>query len=283
MISIRRSLQIVAGTATPVQSEVEATVVEITVSMKSEAPVPVPGNRGSRTRLTIADGKARFDQIEGSSPQILSASPTAYSLSSRNGFDLYTIDTAKKEYSRVDLAQMKEMMSDAMSMLGQVNMKMSSSRFDVDSLGAGEAVLGYPTVRWRSVQSMTVSMAVGADSIAMAMENTTESLYAPSIEALKAGTLPEQDSIMKLGMFDGLVTDELMKTMAVAYQKLPKGIPIRSVATTSMMMGMEEFTVTTTTEVSKIEKVKRPASFFELPKGYKEVEMDLSGVGKPSQ
>ncbi|MND08330.1 hypothetical protein D3C83_308800 [compost metagenome] len=50
-----------------------------------------------------------------------------------------------------------------------------------------------------------------------------------------------------------------------------------------MMTGMSDITMVTTTEVAKIEKVKVPASFFEVPKDYKEVEPDLPGLKPPIQ
>jgi hypothetical protein len=197
--------------------------------------------------------------------------------------DFYTIDTVKKEYSRIDLAQMKKMMSEAMSVLGQLDLKLSGYKFEVDSLGPGETVLGYSTQRWRSIQAMTLSASMGGDSLAMSTENRSESLYAPDVEALRATALPGQDSVMSMGMFGDLLTGEMSNAMMTAYRKLPKGIPIRTTATSTMMTGMIDFTIVTTSEVSKIEKVRLPASFFELPKGYKQVEVDLSALRRPAQ
>ena len=263
--------------------EVEATVLEIVTQVKADGPMP-SGNadRSARTRMTVLGDKIRIDPIEGSSPQILSTSGTAYSLSIR-GVEFYTIDTVKKEYSRLDLTEMKKMMSNAMSMLGQLQMKVSGSKFEVDSLGPGEPVLGYPTQRWKSVQAMTISASMGADSMAMSSENRTESLYARAVSALSDASMPGQDSLMSFGMFGNLITDEMQKSMMAAYSKLPKGMPIKSVTTSTMMSGMADFTIVTTTEVAKIDKVKVPASFFELPKGYKQVDPDLPGLKPPTQ
>ncbi len=257
--------------------------MEIVVTIKAEGPMEGgAADRSSRTRMTTVGDKVRIDAVEGSSPQILSTTGTAYSLALGNGVELYTIDTARKEYSRLDLAEIKKMMSNAMSMLGQLEMNVSGSKFEVDSLGPGETVLGHPTQRWRSVQSMTIAAAVGTDTMSMSMENRTESLYARDVEALSGTTMPGQDSLMSMGMFEGLLTDEITKTMMDAYRKLPKGMPIRSVATSAMMSGIADFTIVTTTEVAKIEKVKVPASFFEVPKGYTQVDADLPGLKPPT-
>jgi hypothetical protein len=282
MVPILFALQVAATTSQSPIPEVEATVVEVSIAIKTESEVPVPGKEGSRTRYTIAGDKLRFDRIEGSSPQIMSASPDAYSISFNGGAGLLIVDSARKEYSRFDLGQMKQMMADMMSGLNGFDMKMTGSKFDVDSLGPGEPMFGYATQRWRTVQAFTVSMSMGTDSMAMSMENRTEALYAPAFEPLKQGMLQDQDSI-SLSMLPGLVSEELQRSMREAYAKLPNGMPIRSVATTTMMTGMMDITFTTTTEVTKIEKVRRPASFFEVPKGYKEVEPDLPVMEKPAQ
>lgn len=261
--------------------EVEATAMEIVTHVKADAPMlGSPADRSARTRMTVMGDRIRIDAIEGSSPQVLSTSASAYSLSV-GGVELYTIDTVKKEYSRIDVAEMKKVMSNAMSMLGELQMKVSGSKFEVDSLGPGEVVLGHPTQRWKSLQSMTIAASLGADSMAMSMENRTESLYAADVSALSAVGIPGQDSLTSFGAFGSLITDEMLERMMTAYRRLPKGMPIRSVTTSIMMTGISDITMVTTTEVQKIEKAMVPASFFELPKNYKQVDLDLPGL-KPS-
>ena len=278
MISFLVLLQVAAATP-PTQSDVEATALDVTVSMKSESPGPIPGAPGSKTRMTVSGNGVRFDRIEGTSPHILSVNPDAYAISNTSGY--YVVDSVRREFSRIEVAQMAGMVQDAVAALENFNMKMNASKFEVDSLGPGEPVFGYPTQRWRMRQSLKASLAVGSDNIEMSIDNTIESLYAPGVAALVAAALAGQDSIMKLETFGGLIDGAALDSMLAQYKRLPPGLPIRSTAKSTSTMPMGSFSVTTTTEVSKIEKVRLPASLFDVPKGYKEIEFDFSMLKPP--
>jgi hypothetical protein len=55
--------------------------------------------------------------------------------------------------------------------------------------------------------------------------------------------------------------------------KMPKGLPLKSASHTTSYFGPMDVTLTMNTQVTKIEKVSVPASLFELPKGYKLVDL----------
>ncbi len=64
-----------------------------------------------------------------------------------------------------------------------------------------------------------------------------------------------------------------MKKTVAAYARLPKTVTLKTVQKGSFAIGPMDMSTTTTTEVTKIEKGKFSESLFQVPKGYKLVEM----------
>ncbi len=273
MISILLSLQVAAAAPAPTPM-VDATIVETSVTTTSDAPGQAAGTgKASRMRMTIHGNSIRYDNLEGISAAIPTSSPNAYALVHGGGLTFYTVDTVKKEFSKIDFKAMAEEMSDAFAALESLNMSVSDATSEVDSLGPGEAVLGYRTNRWRSIQKMTMSASMGSDTMAMAIEMHSDALYAPDLDSvLAAAAWQMSDSLTTLGPFAAMLPKGLVEKLQATQEKLPKGMPIRTIAKQIVMMGPMDMTTTTTTEITKVERVKHPGSFFAVPSGYKEVE-----------
>ncbi|MBI4444538.1 MAG: DUF4412 domain-containing protein [Acidobacteria bacterium] len=190
-------------------------------------------------------------------------SSTAMKHSSSDGNDfiirydqrkIISIDNKKKTYSQTSFDELQKMINKA---AGEANlsqeeqealkqvMGQTMGQVSVQKQGAGEPIVGHPTEKYL-IQMAPLEIQVWATS-----ELTMPEVYYDAIKI----------SMPRNPMFD-------MAKMYEEFKKI-KGMPLKSV-TNMKMMGMS---MTTTTEVTSVEKGAIPGSVFEIPAGYKETQL----------
>jgi hypothetical protein len=280
MISILLFLQVAASTPEPDDATLTETLITTTQNMPG-----LPSDSAVRTkmRVTYQGKRARQDRIEGLSPHIPSASPDAYVIIDGVEGIFYVVDTIKKEFSRLDFVEMLEDAAGLMSTMDGLELKMKDVTASSDSIGPGEPVLGYATNHWQMIQKMVITAGIAGESQATQMIMRQDVYYAPALDSLLGPSLYWVDSLEVSNPFESMFDSASVAKFKAAHAKLPKGVPLKTTAAQTMMMGLEEMTTTITTEVTRVEKVRRPASYFAIPEGYKEVEPDFLQLDKPAQ
>jgi hypothetical protein len=280
MIPILLFLQVAA--AAPASED--ATLTEMLIVTTHNMPgMSADSAMRTRMRITYQDRRARHDRLEGVSSIIPATSPDSYLLIDGTTATFYVVDSVRKEFSKLDLAAMMEGAAGAMSALEGLQFSLKDVGAAADSLGVGETVLGYATNHWRLTQTMVISAGMGGDSSAMQMMIQQDFHYAPALEHLLGPTLYWLDSLEVSSPFERLFDPGTIEKFRAAEAKLPKGIPLKVSAAQTMMIGLEEVAMTITTEMTRVERVQRPPSFFMVPAGYKEVKPDLFGPDVTSQ
>ena len=144
-------------------------------------------------------------------------------------------------------------------------------------------MLGYATTHWQLVQKMVIEVAMRGETQATQMIMRQDVHYAPALDSLLGPSLYWVDSLEASSPFESMFDSASVAKFKAAHAKLPKGVPLKTSAAQTMMIGLEEMTTTVTTEVTRVEKVRRPASYFAIPEGYKEVEPDFLQLDKEPQ
>jgi hypothetical protein len=187
-------------------------------------------------------------------------SKNAMKTSSSDGLDtiirfdsekIISIDNKKKTYSEMTFKQLQELISSMGTEMGANRQEMESLRkmmgqvaadFTVEKAGPGETVAGYPTEKYLVKGPMEMEIHAA----------TTLKIPAAYYD------------IMKIQMPSNPMLD--MKKLYDEMKKID-GIPLKTV-TSMKMMNME---TKTSKAVTSIEKGAIPASIFEIPAGYKQV------------
>ncbi len=168
---------------------------------------------------------------------------------------IYVINMTKKTYTEMtfeDLqkmadtanAAMKDVPPEAAAMMKKMGMGGGGGDATVTKIGPGGTIAGYPTEQYRITLGST----------------TIDEWLAPGI------TFPEAYYVA----MRAFVPSTPMLDMKKLYEELGKlkGVPLKSVMSMKMM-GRE---MTSTTEVTAVDKTPIPAEAFEVPAGFKKVD-----------
>jgi hypothetical protein len=174
-----------------------------------------------------------------------------------------------------DMASMLAGMSKVVNAVGGlVKMQMSDIKIDAQDLGAGETVQGYPTRHIRMIQNYTMSASVFGKKSVSRSEATTDYYFAPSLKIANPFVGNSQQMAM-MSQFDMFNNPDYKSQMAAAQAKLPRnGVPLKMVTTTTTTdeKGKAE-TSTAVMEMVNFKAANIPASAFEIPSGYTEIQM----------
>jgi hypothetical protein len=134
------------------------------------------------------------------------------------------------------------------------------------------------------VQNYTVSASVFGKTSKTRSETTTDYYIAPNLRIPNPFVMNAQTTEM-MGQFDMFNTPDYKNQMAAANAKMPKtGVPLRM--ETKMISTDEKGKAETSTSVMEMTNFKAgniPASTFEIPSGYKLVEMPNMAAGANGQ
>ena len=271
IVSLLVSLQILALAAPAPRSDsalVQATRYEYSTESKTEGPTA--GTTSGRYVATFTDKHFRVDVLESTGPDT-PGKPAAGSFMLASDRQVYSIDTVKHEYYEFSPEKLKQQMSDMMKAVPGMQMKFSGFKFDVTDLGDGENILGHPTRKWKIRQLMNVTTIMMGDTISISMETTQETWSAKDFFG-PGNPMTSADS-GAVSMFGDMIPADELAGLRASMAKMPKGIPLKSASHTTSYFGPVDVTLTMNTQVTKIEKVSVSSSIFDLPKGYKQVEL----------
>jgi hypothetical protein len=231
-----------------------------------------------RGRGTYAGDDAKLEILETSANaggKDVYGAKGSYFIVKDGGQVMYLVDPNQKQYMKWDMASMLAGMSKVVNAVGGlVKMQMSDIKIDAQDLGAGETVQGYPTRHIRMIQNYTMSASVFGKKSVSRSEATTDYYFAPSLKIANPFVGNSQQMAM-MSQFDMFNNPDYKSQMAAAQAKLPKnGVPLKMVTTTTTTdeKGKAE-TSTAVMEMVNFKAANIPASAFEIPSGYTEIQM----------
>jgi hypothetical protein len=246
---------------------VKATRYEYSTEAKSGGAVAM--NVSGRYMATYVNDQMRIDVLSLISSKPSGGLAAGSDLLVGHGH-LFTVDSAKHEYSELSGEKVKNQMADMLKALPGVELKFSDYKVDAKDLGDGQNILGHPTRRWRMHQIVNVSVIMMGDTLTMSVETTQETSHAKDLFGPGNPTV-NTDSAGSTQFIDILPAEQLAKLKA-AYAAMPKGILLKSTSRTTSYFGENDFSIVSSSDVSKIYPVTVSSSIFEVPKGYKLVE-----------
>jgi hypothetical protein len=159
----------------------------------------------------------------------------------------------------------------AMGASGMVKMEVADAKVDVESLGAGESILGYPTKRYRISRSHTMNVSVMGRKNSSKESSVSEVWMADKFIEDKAFEAWAKNFARGMGSMGG---DAMKQLMELEQAKMPKGIALKSVTTSTSTDPKGKAVATTMTmEMQELKKTSFDASLFEVPAGYEVVDM----------
>jgi hypothetical protein len=223
-----------------------------------------------------AADKLRLDiTTKGASAQV---SPLADSVVSMivtdSGKTITYLNSKKSQFLRVRPA---EMVAQAQKM-GGMKMDFSETQAKVDSLGAGPAVLGHPTLHYRVSTGMTMTISAMGQQQTVKIASTNDAYYATDIK----GVLNPFASLSGGDMANifGTSNKDFADKMKAVQQKLPKGAPLRASSSATIIAQGQTRVTNSAAEVTGIQWVTADPKAFEVPSTYTAVQ--LPGMGGSS-
>lgn len=190
-----------------------------------------------------------------------------YLVTTDGGQTLYLVSPKDKTYSQWDMDAMVQMMGGVTEM-----MKMEITEGKVEKLEErpGEPVAGLPTTyyKFRTTYRQTMKfMMINQDN---RVEEIHELWAAPELVEKALGVYLRKTP-------PKTVSEDFNRLLALEFEKV-KGIPLKSrtVTTVQDKKGAKQ-TTAVTMEVTKLQVTPVPESTFEIPAGYREVELLPTG------
>ena len=201
--------------------------------------------------------------------------PAGTVIISNDGHMLYFTNPKEKTYWKMNIDELKKMGENSMKMLKKfAKMQYKDIYVNVVDMGSGAKVAGYNTEKYKMLVRYTVAMKVLFKKINTQHKEETE-IYAArgldmsefdaySFNSTFAKGIPEVDAQVKLNL-----------------KKI--GFPLKTVQYEYDEKG--KLQNITTYEILSLKKDSVPASMFNLPKGYKEVQSPMAKMmgGQGSQ
>lgn len=223
-------------------------------------------------KVQMAGDRARIDfsELKGPSPAM---GKDGYMLMHDGGTTMYMVDTKEKQYMKIDAKALGGMVASLSSMTGGLmKIDVTKPSMAVRQLGAGESIIGYATEKWEIKQAYTMSMKTFGFGSTTTEESTTTLWMAPQMKSSELMN-PFMDMAKNLGaMFEG--NTEWEQVVMGPSRELPEAAVLKmaSQSKSTADKGKPQFSISTM-EVTNWSKGDVNASVFELPAGFKAVEM----------
>ena len=255
--------------------QIGATVpaIRVETTTTSETIGATPGAATTARSVMVIGGKnLRMEELERTGPPSPMTLHKPGSVMLMHGAEkkMFTLDPAKKEYWELDVTKLQSQISAVLKSMPGMQMKFSEMKAQVEDLGDGEALLGHPTRHYRLTNAMTINAMMLADTMSMTMQSSSEAWFATDLST-DDNTMAADTSM--LSQFRELIPGIDAANFREELAKLPKLVPLKSVSTTSSYFGPIDMTMKVTQLATRVEKTMVPASTFEIPAGYKRVEM----------
>lgn len=223
-------------------------------------------------KVQMAGDRARIDfsEVKGPSPAM---GKDGYILMHDGGAVMYMVDTKEKQYMKIDAKAVGGMMSSLSSMTGGLmKIEVTNPSMSVRKLGAGESIIGYATEKWEIKQAYTMSMKTFGFGTTTTEESTATLWMAPQMKSSEMMN-PFMDMAKNVGtMFEG--NKEWEQVVMGPSRELPEAavLKMESHSKSTPDKGKPQYTISTM-EVTNWTKGDVNASVFELPAGFKAIEM----------
>jgi hypothetical protein len=252
---------------------------DLAMDFRTSTSIEGMADSGSITgHIVSSPTKVRIDMSTtgGRAPTPLQTFGPVSMIVSDSGQTITYLDTQKSQYMMFRPA---EMLAQAQEM-GGVRMDFSGSEATVTRLGAGPAILGHPTVRYRVVTGMTMTISGMGQQQSVKVSSTTEYHYPTDISS-PFNPFSSITGTDMLGMFGGS-SKEFAAKLKAAEARLPKAPPLRTSTTSTVTtQGISQVTKSRT-EVTSVRWVNADPKVFEIPAGYTAVELPTMGEEPPT-
>jgi len=234
------------------------------ISMTSVTTVD-SGGGASREPVTMkmqVEGEcARIEWAGGRGP-----AGGGYMLTTDGGQTVFMVNPEEKTYMKWDIEKMLQGVSGMVDqMKGLMQVKVTGHSVEKMADEAGPAMHGYPTRHYRFVTRMTTETTILGRKQTNTSTNEQEVWTTTKIEAPGFAMWRKlQSQRTGLADVDKLVEAERAKGI--------KGVPLKSVLTSSGARGR---TTRTITEVTEVKEGRIDRSAFEIPKDYKEEKIEI--------
>jgi hypothetical protein len=220
--------------------------------------------------------KMRLDlTMKGASAKVTPIADSAVSMIvTDSGKTITYLDVKKSQFLRVRPA---EMVAQAQQM-GGMKMDFSETSANVDSLGAGPAILGHPTSHYRVTTGMTMTISAMGQQQTVKIASSNDAYYATDIKGYlnPFTTLTGGD----MSAIFGTTNKDFGDKMKAVQQKLPKGTPLRALSTATIVAQGQTRVTSSAAEVTGIQWVDTDPKTFEVPANYTATQ--LPGIGGSS-
>jgi hypothetical protein len=183
------------------------------------------------------------------------------------------VDPAKREYVEMNPAELAKSTAGLQQSLGSIaKMDVSNVAVHVDDLGAGEAIEGYSTLKYRITESYTMNMSVMGRTTTTAQTSTTDLWVAPQLDDVMNPTARPAS-----GAATGPMA-ELTAQVTAAYTKVRKGVMLKRITTSESNSNGKTRSTTLTMTISNVKRGAISASAFQVPSGYTKAASPLEAL-----
>lgn len=251
---------------------------DLALDFRTSTSMEGTSDTGVLTGHIVGSGtKVRIDMsIDGGrAPTPLATEGPVSMIVSDSGRTITYLDAKNNQYMSV---RPGDMMAEARQM-GMVNMEFSDTDAKVENLGSGPRILGHPTARYRVGTRLTMTISGMGQSESVKINSTTDYYFPTDIKSAinPFSTITGTDMIGMLGGSNKEFADKLK----AAETKLPKAPPLRTATTATIITGGVTRVTKSNTEVTSVRWVNADPSVFEIPAGYKAVEVPSMGGVQP--
>lgn len=219
----------------------------------------------------FSSGNSRIDVTQSMSPGGMMGQGT-YMITSGSKGTVTSVDPAKHQYTVIDIAELGKTANDMQAALGGVaKIEIADIKIDVQDLGAGEVLDGYPTYKYRISQGYTMNMIVMGRTMSTPSQSVTDVWVAPQLDGLM-----DPNARPPVATTTGPMA-ELTTRLTAAYAKVRKGLMLKRISTMDSGEGARKHTTTITTTITNVKKSPISPSVFDVPSGYTKVDL-LDGL-----
>lgn len=213
-------------------------------------------------------------QGSGAAVGMLSSGGVVSMIVTDSGKTITYLDSANSQFIRVRPA---EMIAQAKEM-GGMQMDFSGTEAKVDKLGAGPMILGHPTRHYRIATGMTMNISAMGQQQTVKIATATDTYYATDIK----GDLDPFASLNGGDMANmfGTSNKDFADKLKAAQAKLPKGVQLRAVSSSTLTAHGATKVTNSQAEVTSIQWVPYDSKTYEVPSTYTAAPMP--GMGAPA-
>lgn len=252
---------------------------DLALDFRSSSSMEGAAEAGVLTGHIVGSGtKLRIDlsAAGGRSPSPLATDGTVSMIVSDSGRTITYLDSKNSQYMSFRPA---EMMAEAQSM-GGVKMEFSDTDAKVDNLGAGPRILGHPTLHYRVRTRVTMTITGMGQSQSVKIASSTEYYFPTDIKSALNPFASITGTDM-MGVFGGN-NKEFAAKLKAAEKLLPKAPPLRTSTTATITTDGTSRVTKSNTEVTSVQWVNADPKVFEIPAGYKAVQLPTLGGAPPN-